>query len=71
MMPAFDTLDGIGNKASIKPAHLQLFSEHTKTLVARALSAVIRAGSHGHARRTVVYMIQGRIPSVIHPIFFR
>jgi hypothetical protein len=61
MMPAFDTLHGIGDKAGVKTAHLQLLSKYTKALVGRAFSTVIRAGRHRYARRTVVYMIQNRI----------
>ncbi len=68
MMPAFDTLDGVGDKARIKAAHLKFLSKNTKALVASALSAVIRAGRRGTARQTVVYMIQRHIPPVIYPI---
>lgn len=60
MMPAFDTLAGIGDEARVKTTHLQLLSKYTKALVGCAFGAVIRAGRHGYARRTV-YMNQDRI----------
>jgi hypothetical protein len=60
MVPAFDTLHGIGDEARVKTTHLQLLSKYTKTLADRAFGAVIRARRHRYARRTV-YMNQDRI----------
>jgi hypothetical protein len=54
VMSAFDTLHGIGDKAGVKTAHLQLLSKYTKPLIDHAFSAVIRAGRYGYARRAVV-----------------